>query len=149
MILTQSATCCINTHWSLTKTDYMHLCKHQCMSLPCYTLTYSCLCSTVLSLRCVGRCVRYTCWQTRFLFVRLSGSGCLTPPASLVWRQVRGGHISTVPSDPPTLCDPSCHGNSHWKPWLLDSFSTAQPCEKYFSLVFLFYFRYLFGRYTY
>lgn len=54
---------------------------------------------TVLSLRCVGRCVSYTCWRTRFLCVRLSGSGCLTPPASLVWRQVRGGHISTVLSD--------------------------------------------------
>lgn len=86
-----------------------------------------CLCFTVLSLRCVGRCVRYTCWKTRFLCVRLSGSGCLTPPAPLVWRQVRGGHISAVPSDP-LPSDPSyCRGNGYWKPWLLDSFSTAQP----------------------
>lgn len=99
----------------------------QCTSLLCYTLIFSCLCSTVLSIHCVGRCVRYTCWQTRFLCVRLSGSGCLTPPASLVWRQVRWGYISTVPSDP-IPCDLSyCHSNSHWKPWLLDSFSTAQP----------------------
>lgn len=90
-------TCWTYTHWSLAKTDCM-----QCMSLLCSTLTFSCLCFTVLSLRCVGRCVRYTCWRTRFLCVRLSGSGCLTPLASLVWRQVRGGHISAVPSEPPT-----------------------------------------------
>lgn len=90
--------------------------KQRCMSLLSYTLTFSCLCSTVLSICCVGRCVRYTCWQTRFLCVRLSGSGCLTPPVSLVWRQVRGGHICTVPSDP-IPSDPSyCHGNSLWKP---------------------------------
>ena len=70
------------------------------------------LCFTVLSLRCVGRCVRYTCWRTRFLCVRLNGSGCLTPAASLVWRQVRGGHISAVPSEPLPPCDPSCcHSN--------------------------------------
>lgn len=56
------------------------------------------LCSTVLPNCCVGRCVRYTCWQTRFLCVRLSGSGCLTPPASLVWRQVRGGHSDRIPA---------------------------------------------------
>lgn len=74
--------------------------KQQCMSLLCYTLTFSCLCSAVLPIRCFGRCVRYTCWQTRFLCVRLSGSGCLTPPVSLVWRQVRGGHVTTVSSDP-------------------------------------------------
>lgn len=126
-----STTCC-NTQWSLANTDCMHLYKHQCMSLLCYTLTFGCLCFTVLSLRCVGRCVRYTCWQTRFLSVRLSGSGCLTPPAPLVWRQVRGGHISAVPSDP-LPCDPS-----HWKPWLLDSFSTARPWNNPISHYFFF-----------
>lgn len=118
--------------------------KQRCMSLASYTLTFSWLCSTVLSIRCVGRCVRYTCWQTRFLCVRLSGSGCLTPPVSLVWRQVRGGHISTVPSDP-VPSDPNyCHGISLWKPWLLDSFSTAQPWAHptfhFHSLVVFFFF---------
>lgn len=49
---------------------------------------------------CAGRCVRYTCWRTRFLCVQLSGRECLTPPASPVWRQVRGGHVSIVPSPP-------------------------------------------------
>lgn len=82
-----------------------------------------CLCSTVLPNCCFGRCVRYTCWQTRFLCVRLSGSGCLTPPASLVWRQVRWGHIPTVPSDL-IPCEPSC---CHWKPWLLYLVSRAKP----------------------
>lgn len=82
-----------------------------------------CLCSTVLPNCCFGRCVRYTCWQTRFLCVRLSGSGCLTPPASPVWRQVRGGHISNVLSDL-IPCEPSC---CPWKPWLLYSVSAAQP----------------------
>ena len=111
-----STTCCINTHLSLPKTDCIHFYTHQCMCPLCYTLKFRCLCSTVLSLHCVGRCVRYTCWQTRFLCVRLSGSGCLTPAAPLVWRQVRGGHISTVSSDP-LPCDPSyCHGNSNRKP---------------------------------
>lgn len=136
---TRSTSCYIKIHWSLTKTNCMHLYKHQCMSSLCYRLTFSCLCFTVLSLRCVGCCVRYTCWQTRFLCVRLSGSGCLTPPAPLVWRQVRGGHISPVPSDP-LPCDPSyCHGNSHWKPWLLGSFSTAQPWNNPASCFFLGY----------
>lgn len=73
---------------------------NKCMALLCCTLTLSCLCSTVLSIRCVGRCVRYTCWQTRSLCVRLSGSGCLTPPVSLVWRQVREGTPLPVPSEP-------------------------------------------------
>lgn len=82
-----------------------------------------CLCSTVLPNRCFGRCVRYTCWQTRFLCVRLSGSGCLTPPAPLVWRQVRWGHIPTVPSDL-IPCEPSCCLR---KPWLLYSVSRTKP----------------------
>lgn len=82
-----------------------------------------CLCSTVLPDCCFGRCVRYTCWQTRFRCVRLSGSGCLTPPASPVWRQVRGGHISNVLSDL-IPCEPS---RCHWKPWFLYSASAAQP----------------------
>lgn len=79
--------------------------KHKCMALLCCTLTFSCLCSIVLSIRCVGRCVRYTCWQTRSLCVRLSGSGCLTPPASPVWRQVREGTPLPCPliSNPVTL----------------------------------------------
>lgn len=81
------------------------------------------LCSTVLPNCCFGRCVRYTCWQTRFLCVRLSGSGCLTPPASPVCRQVRGGHVSNVLSDL-IPCETSC---CHWKPWLLYSVSAAQP----------------------
>lgn len=108
--------------------------KQQCTSFLCNTLTYGCLCFTFLSLRCVGRCVRYTCWRTRFLCVRLSGSGCLTPPASLVWRQVRGGHVFTVTSEPPP-CDPTHRrGNSHMKPWLLDSVSAAQPWNNSLSL---------------
>lgn len=82
-----------------------------------------CLCSAVLPNCCFGRCVRYSCWQTRFLCVRLSGSGCLTPPASPVWRQVRGGHNCNKISDL-IPCEPSC---CHWKPWLLYSVSAAQP----------------------
>lgn len=82
-----------------------------------------CLCSAVSPNCCFGRCVRFTCWQTRFLCVRLSGSGCLTPPASPVWRQVRGGHISNVLSEL-TPCEPTC---CHWKPWLLYLVSAAQP----------------------
>lgn len=57
---------------------------------------------------CAGRCVRYTCWRTRFLCVQLSGRECLTPPASPVWRQVRGGHVSIVPSPPSPLWPWSC-----------------------------------------
>lgn len=94
-IQAHSTTRCIYTLMSCT-----HLYKLECMHSLCHTLTFSCLCFTVLSLRRVGRCVRFTCWRTRFLCVQLSGSGCLTPPASLVWRQVRGGHASAVPSDP-------------------------------------------------
>lgn len=120
---------CVNTHWSLAKTHCIHAESTHTNARACsVTHLYSVVSVlTVLSIHCVGRCVRYTCWQTRFLCVRLSGSGCLTPPASLVWRQVRWGHISSVPSDP-VPCDLSyCHSNSHWKPWLLDSLSTAQP----------------------
>lgn len=72
---------------------------------------------------CAGRCVRYTCWRTRFLCVQLSGRECLTPPASPVWRQVRGGHVSIVPSPPSTL----------W-PW---SCSLQQPLETLITILVL------------
>lgn len=96
----------IEQHVAEIQTDppekHIDIYTNQCMSLLCYTLTFSSLCFTVLSLRCVGRCVRFTCWQTRFLCVRLSGRRCLTPHASQVWRQVRGGQISTRALDSPS-----------------------------------------------
>lgn len=97
--------------------------KDRCTCFLCDTLTFSVSVLLFYPTAVFGRCVRYTCWQTRFRCVRLSGSGCLTPPASPVWRQVRGGHVSNVLSDL-IPCEPS---RCHWKPWSPYSVSAAQP----------------------